>query len=69
MARSLLRKSKRNLTRNKESFGVLYDITWSCYWDEEPSYGMSDACAFRIETFRSAGSHNLIACTERPESP
>lgn len=26
----------------------LYDITWSCYRDEEPDCGACDACAFRL---------------------
>lgn len=40
---------------------VPYEMTWSCYRDEEPACGTCDACAFRLEVFRNAGSSDPIA--------
>jgi len=39
-------------------------MTWSCYRDEEPACGTCDACAFRLEAFRNAGSRDPIAYAE-----
>ena len=44
-----------------------YEVTWSCYRDEELASGTCEACAFRLEGFRNAGSCDPIAYAERPE--
>lgn len=45
---------------------VPYGMTWSCYRDDEPACGTCDACAFRLEAFRQAGSRDPIEYAERP---
>lgn len=47
--------------------GVPYEMMRSCYRDEEPACGTCDACAFRLEAFRNAGSRDPTAYAERPE--
>ncbi len=42
-------------------------MTWSWYRDEEPACGTCDACAFRSEGFRNAGSRDQIGYAERPQ--
>jgi len=59
--------SKTEIAKRGLELDVPYDMTWSCYRDEEPACGTCDACAFRLEAFRNAGSRDPIAYAERPE--
>jgi 7-cyano-7-deazaguanine synthase len=58
--------SKTEIPEGDLELGVPYDITWSCYRDEEPACGTCDAYAFRLEAFRNAGSQDPIEYAERP---
>ncbi|MDZ5811415.1 7-cyano-7-deazaguanine synthase QueC [Halorubrum sp. AD140] len=58
--------SKTEIAERGLELGVPYELTWSCYRDEEPACGTCDACAFRLEAFRRAGSRDPIAYAERP---
>ena len=59
--------SKTEIAERGLDLGVPYEMTWSCYRDEEPACGTCDACAFRLEAFRNAGSRDPIGYAERPE--
>ena len=59
--------SKTEIAERGLELGVPYGITWSCYRDNEPACGTCDACAFRLEAFRSAGARDPIEYAERPE--
>ena len=59
--------SKTEIAERGLDLGVPYDMTWSCYRDDEPACGTCDACAFRLEAFRNAGSRDPIAYAERPD--
>ena len=58
--------SKTDIAQRGLELGVPYELTWSCYRDEEPACGTCDSCAFRLEAFRNAGSKDPIAYAERP---
>jgi len=58
--------SKTDIAERGLNLGVPYELTWSCYRDEEPACGTCDACAFRLEAFRAAGSSDPIEYAERP---
>ena len=58
--------SKTGIAERGLELGVPYERTWSCYRDEEPACGTCDACAFRLEAFRNAGSCDPIEYAERP---
>jgi len=58
---------KTDIAERGLELGVPYEMTWSCYRDEEPACGTCDACAFRLEAFRNAGSRNPIAYADQPE--
>jgi len=45
---------------------VPYELTWSCYRDEEPACGTCDACAYRLKAFQEAGVRDPIRYKERP---
>ena len=58
--------SKTEIAQRGLELDVPYEITWSCYRDEEPACGTCDSCAFRLEAFRNAESKDPIAYAERP---
>ena len=58
--------SKTDIAERGLNLGVPYELTWSCYRDEEPACGTCDACAFRLQAFRDAGSSDPIDYAERP---
>ena len=58
--------SKTDIAQRGLELGVPYELTWSCYRDEEPACGTCDSCAFRLEAFRNAGAKDPIAYAERP---
>ena len=39
---------------------VPYELTWSCYKENEPACGTCDSCALRLEAFENAGTHDPI---------
>jgi len=39
---------------------VPYEITWSCYKENEPACGTCDSCALRLEAFENAGTDDPI---------
>ncbi|WP_123620015.1 7-cyano-7-deazaguanine synthase QueC [Halorubrum sp. CSM-61] len=58
--------SKAEIAERGLELGVPYELTWSCYRDEEPACGTCDACAFRLDAFRRAGERDPIEYAERP---
>jgi 7-cyano-7-deazaguanine synthase len=58
--------SKTEIAERGLELDVPYEITWSCYQDEAPACGTCDACAFRLEAFRNAGTRDPIDYVERP---
>ena len=59
--------SKTEIAERGLELGVPYELTWSCYREEEPSCGTCDACAYRLEAFRNAGASDPIEYRERPD--
>jgi 7-cyano-7-deazaguanine synthase len=59
--------SKTEIAERGLELEVPYELTWSCYRDEEPACGMCDACAFRLEAFRNSGTRDPIQYAERPK--
>ena len=58
--------SKTDIAERGLELGVPYEVTWSCYRDEEPACGTCDACAFRLEAFRNVDSKDPIVYAKRP---
>lgn len=59
--------SKTDIAKRGLELGVPYELTWSCYREESPACGRCDACAFRLEAFRNAGSSDPLEYAERPK--
>ncbi|MCU4751937.1 7-cyano-7-deazaguanine synthase QueC [Halobacteria archaeon AArc-curdl1] len=58
--------TKTEITEWGLDLNVPYDLTWSCYRDEEPACGRCDACAYRLRAFEEAGVRDPIEYRERP---
>lgn len=58
--------SKSDIAKRGLELGIPFEMTWSCYRDEAPACGTCDACAFRLEAFRSAGERDPIEYARRP---
>lgn len=58
--------SKTDIAERGLDLGVPFELTWSCYRDEEPACGTCDSCAFRLQAFRQAGSRDPIDYSKRP---
>ena len=58
--------SKTEIAERGVDLEVPYEITWSCYRDEEPACGTCDACAFRLKAFKEIGLKDPIKYIERP---
>ncbi|GGM62949.1 7-cyano-7-deazaguanine synthase [Halarchaeum rubridurum] len=59
--------SKTDIAQKGTGLDVPYDLTWSCYRDDEPACGTCDACAFRLQAFQNIDVHDPIEYAERPD--
>ncbi|MDT3433254.1 7-cyano-7-deazaguanine synthase QueC [Haloarcula sp. 1CSR25-25] len=59
--------SKTDIVDHGTDLAVPYNLTWSCYRDEEPACGTCDACAFRLQAFQNIGEHDPVKYAERPD--
>ncbi|MFD1600471.1 7-cyano-7-deazaguanine synthase QueC [Halobellus rarus] len=59
--------SKTDIAEKGAELNVPYDLTWSCYRDEEPACGTCDACAFRLQAFQNISMRDPIEYAERPD--
>jgi 7-cyano-7-deazaguanine synthase len=58
--------SKTEIAERGLDLDVPYELTWSCYREEEPACGTCDACAYRLKSFQEAGVEDPIEYAERP---
>ena len=47
--------SKAEIVKKGTEFGAPFQLTWSCYRNEELACGRCDSCALRLRGFRQAG--------------
>jgi 7-cyano-7-deazaguanine synthase len=58
--------TKTEIAERGLDLDVPYELTWSCYRDEEPACGTCDACAYRLKAFQDVGMKDPIRYRERP---
>ncbi|MFC6975879.1 7-cyano-7-deazaguanine synthase QueC [Halomicroarcula sp. GCM10025709] len=59
--------SKTDIAKRGVELDVPYQLTWSCYRDDEPACGTCDACAFRLQAFQNINERDPIEYAERPD--
>ncbi len=56
----LIDKSKGEIVKIGLSLGAPFDLTWSCYTDNDFACGVCDSCLLRLKGFREAGIKDPI---------
>jgi 7-cyano-7-deazaguanine synthase len=59
-----LRKSA--IVRRGRELGAPFELTWSCYQEQEAACGVCDSCALRLRAFEEAGLEDPIPYLKRP---
>ncbi len=57
---------KSEIVRRGLELGAPFELTWSCYQDEEIACGVCDSCALRLRAFEEAGVEDPIRYRTRP---
>jgi len=57
--------TKTEIAERGLDLNVPYELTWSCYRNEEPACGTCDACAYRLKAFQDVGMNDPIRYRER----
>jgi 7-cyano-7-deazaguanine synthase len=60
---------KSAIVRRGRELGAPFELTWSCYQDEEIACGVCDSCALRLRAFEEAGVEDPIRYRTRPAYP
>ncbi len=63
----IIQLKKSQIVARGAELGVPFELTWSCYQNEEQACGVCDSCAFRLRGFHKAGIVDPIEYVERPE--
>jgi len=59
-----LRKSE--IVRRGRELAAPFELTWSCYQEEETACGVCDSCALRLRAFEEAGLEDPVPYRTRP---
>lgn len=57
---------KSEIVRRGQALGAPFELTWSCYQQEDVACGMCDSCALRLRAFDEAGVEDPIPYARRP---
>ncbi len=57
---------KHEIVLKGKELGVPFDLTWSCYQNEDKACGVCDSCGFRLRGFQQAELEDPIDYAERP---
>ncbi|NLA99846.1 MAG: 7-cyano-7-deazaguanine synthase QueC [Methanomicrobiales archaeon] len=55
-----VRMSKTEILRTGLALGVPYELTWSCYQENDRACGICSSCHYRMEAFRELGLEDPI---------
>lgn len=53
-------KSKQDVLRLGRTLGVPFELTWSCYWDQDVHCGACVSCTERREAFAAIGAEDPV---------
>lgn len=62
----IIHMKKFEIVRHGMELGAPFQMTWSCYKNEERACGICDSCALRLRGFQLAGVEDPILYDERP---
>ncbi len=55
IAAPLIRMTKADIVREGQRLGAPFELSWSCYQNEDQACGRCESCRVRLEAFRQAG--------------
>lgn len=58
--------SKEEIIRRGMELNVPFNLTWSCYKNEDEACGVCDSCALRLRGFQKAGIADPLKYKQRP---
>ena len=64
----LIAMRKREIVRLGLELGAPFDLTWSCYSQQERACGRCDSCVLRLKAFEQAGMKDPIAYVEHVQA-
>jgi 7-cyano-7-deazaguanine synthase len=64
----LIALHKAEIVRLGLELGAPFDLTWSCYSNQERACGLCDSCVLRLRAFREAGTRDPIPYVEIEET-
>jgi len=56
----LIQMTKKDIVKKGTELNVLFELSWSCYYNDEESCGICDSCKLRLSGFRKAGVKDPI---------
>ena len=56
----LIALSKAEIVRHGLEYGAPFDLTWSCYREEQEACGTCESCVLRLRAFQTAGVEDPI---------
>jgi 7-cyano-7-deazaguanine synthase len=62
----IINLKKEEIVRKGVELGVPFELSWSCYQNEEKACGVCDSCALRLRGFELAGIEDPIEYEKRP---
>lgn len=62
----VLGMSKSDIVNRGRELGTPFNLTWSCYRDEDLACGRCDSCALRLRGFAGAGAVDPLRYAEAP---
>ena len=60
--------SKADIVRRGQELGTPFNLTWSCYRDEDLACGRCDSCALRLRGFAGAGAVDPLRYADAPQA-
>src|SRR5207247_9077992 len=66
IAAPVIHLRKGGIGRRGRELGAPFELSWSCYQEEEAACGVCDSCALRLRAFEEAGVEDPIPYLTRP---
>jgi 7-cyano-7-deazaguanine synthase len=63
----VIQLKKVEIIRRGQELHVPFELTWSCYQQEDLACGVCDSCALRLRAFQMAGIEDPIPYSEKPK--
>jgi 7-cyano-7-deazaguanine synthase len=59
--------TKSEIVKRGMELNAPFELTWSCYTNEDRACGVCDSCALRLRAFQTAGIEDPIPYEQRPQ--